>query len=383
MTVVRESVDELDDYDPMVDSEPSGSNRPGQRRRVSSTTVVEAGGSIAAAFLSILAIFSVAKIGFDLGFFFCWLLGSITVYGVVSWRRYGVLLMKDRLATVAVWSGALTGLAALVTVIAYVGAKGAPVVLAHFPHFFYADMSQAGGNEPVTAVGAGAAIMGTAEQVGIATLISVPMAVLTAVFLARSRGVLARLVGNVVDAMTGTPSIVAGLFMYLIWVVPHHENGKSGLAAGLALSILMLPVVTRASLEMIRVVPGSLREAALALGAPEWRVELNVVVPAARTGLITAAILGVARTAGETAEVLFTAGGNTHYNLNPLHGYQDSLPLRIYEQIFQPSVFAIREAWGIAFVLLMVVLSLFVLARSVGSIGGGQGRQRRRLPWRQ
>jgi phosphate transport system permease protein len=218
--------------------------------------------------------------------------------------------------------------------------------------------------------------MGTVEQVGIASMISVPMAVLTAVYLARSRGILARVVRNVVDAMTGTPSIVAGLFMYLLWVVPHHTNGKSRLAAGMTLSILMLPIVTRASLEMIKVVPGSLREAALALGAPLWRVELNIVVPAARTGLITAAILGVARTAGETAEVLFTAGGNSHYNLNPFQGQQDDLPLRVYEQIFQPSVYAIREAWGVAFVLLVIVLGLFVLARSIGSLSGTGPKRR-------
>jgi phosphate transport system permease protein len=286
--------------------------------------------------------------------------------------------MKDRLATIAGWSGALVGLGALCAVVFFVIARGAPVAFARFPHFFVADFSQSGGLEPVTAVGAGAAIMGTVEQVGIATLISVPLAVLTAVFLARSRTRLARVVRNVVDAMTGTPSIVAGLFMYLVWVYPHHQNGKSSLACGLALSILMLPIVTRASLEMITVVPGSLREAALALGATEWRVELNVVVPAARTGLITAAILGVARTAGETAEVLFTAGGNSHYNLNPFQGDRDSLPFRIYEQIGQPSVFAIREAWGVAFVLLFVVLSLFVLARYVGSLGGGRRRRRSR-----
>ena len=118
----------------------------------------------------------------------------------------------------------------------------------------------------------------------------------------------------------------------------------------------MLPLVTRAALEVIIIVPGALREAALALGAPQWRVVLRVVLPTARVGLITAAILGVARTAGETAEVLFTAGGNSHYNLNPVSGFQDDLPLRIYELINQPSLNAIREAWGIAFVLVAVVL---------------------------
>ena len=154
--------------------------------------------------------------------------------------------------------------------------------------------------------------------------------------------------------MTGTPSIIAGLFIYILWVFPHGVNGKSGFVAAVTLSVMMIPVTCRAALEVIRVVPGSLREAALAIGAPQWRVALRVVLPTARAGLITAAILGVARTAGETAEVLFTAGGGPHYNWNPFHGDQDDLPLRIYEQVFQPSAKAISVGWGAAFVLMCV-----------------------------
>jgi phosphate transport system permease protein len=188
-----------------------------------------------------------------------------------------------------------------------------------------------------------------------------------------SHSALSRLVRNVVDAMTGTPSIIAGLFVFILWVIPHHTNGKSGFVAACTLSIMMIPVTCRAALEVIRVVPGSLREAALAIGAPQWRVALRVVLPTARAGLITAAILGVARTAGETAEVLFTAGGGPHYNLNPFHGEQDDLPLRIYEQVFQPNAKAISVGWGAAFVLMFLVLSLFILARMLGR-SGGSGR---------
>ncbi len=342
---------------------------------------VELVGSLAASFCSIYLIFSVAGLGLSVGLFVSWLLAFMTFYTGLNRVRYDLLYAKDRLATVAMWLGSLCGLGALAAVIGDVAFKGAPVAFARFPHFLVADMSQAGGSQPVTAVGAFAAILGTVEQVGIATLISVPLALLTATYLAESKSLLARTVGNVVDAMTGTPSIIAGLFMYLLWVVPHKQNGKSGLAAGMTLAILMIPVVTRASLEVIRVVPGSLREAALALGSPQWRVVMRVVLPAARTGLITAAILGVARTSGETAEVLFTAGGNSHTNLNPLHGYQDDLPLRIFTLIFQPSINAIREAWGVAFVLVVVVLSLFVTARTLGSSRGGSflARSRARL----
>jgi len=203
----------------------------------------------------------------------------------------------------------------------------------------------------------------------------VPIAFFTATYLVESHSLLARLVRNIVDAMTGTPSIIAGLFMYLIWVQPHGVNGKNGFIAALTLSIMMIPVTCRAALEVIRIVPGSLREAAHALGAPERRVTLRVVLPAARVGLITAAVLGIARTAGETAEVLFTAGGSAHYNWNPFSGWQDDLPLRVYEQVFQPSKEAISVGWGAALVLVALVLFLFTVARVFGS--NRTGRRRR------
>jgi phosphate transport system permease protein len=282
--------------------------------------------------------------------------------------------MKDRLATVAIWTGALIALVALAAVILYVLVKGAPIVFSHFPRFLVLDTS---GGKTGNEYGVGQSIVGTVEQVLIATLISVPIAFLTATYLVESHSILARIVRNIVDAMTGTPSIIAGLFMYLIWVQPHGVNGKNGFIAALTLSIMMIPVTCRAALEVIRIVPGSLREAAHALGSPEWRVSMRVVLPAARVGLITAAVLGIARTAGETAEVLFTAGGSAHYNWNPFSGWQDDLPLRVYEQVFQPSKEAISVGWGAAFVLVALVLFLFTLARVLGS--SRSGRRRRRL----
>jgi len=344
-----------------------GAEEPPSRRRGISSGAVEMGSCALASLAAIWLIFTIAGLSAPVGFAVCWYLLFVTFYCALSNNLHGRLVMKDRLATLGVWSGSLVAGGALAAVIGFVVFKGAPVAFARFPHFWTANMVNSGGNSPVTAVGAGAAIMGSFEQVGIATLFSVPIAVLTAVYLVESQSFLARIVRNVVDAMTGTPSIIAGLFVYLIWVQPHGVNGKSGLAAALALTVLMLPLTTRASIEVIKVIPGGLREAALGLGAPPWRVVLQVVVPTARTGLITAAILGIARTTGETAEVLFTAGGSTRYNLSPIHGQQDDLPLRIYQLIFQPSINAIREAWGVAFVLVFVVLTLFVISRAVGS----------------
>ena len=358
---------------------PAQRDRPNRTRRVSRDGVFDAVGGTVAALATVWLVFTVAGISIaNFGFFFCWAVLSYAIYGILVWRREGVLIMKDRLATVAIWSGAIIALVALASVILYVLVKGRPVVFSHFPRFLVRDTS---GGKSGHEYGVGQAIVGTVEQVFIATAISVPIAFFTATYLVESRSVLARVVRNVVDAMTGTPSIIAGIFMYLIWVVPHGVNGKNGFIAALTLSIMMIPVTCRAALEVIRIVPGALREAAHALGAPEWRVTLRVVLPAARVGLITAAVLGIARTAGETAEVLFTAGGSAHYNWNPFHGWQDDLPLRVYEQVFQPSKEAISVGWGAAFVLVVLVLFLFTLARVLGA--NRSGRRRRPLQfWR-
>jgi phosphate transport system permease protein len=356
-----------------VPASPAQADRPNSQRRVSRDGVLDLIGSAVAALAAVWLGFSLAGISLGFGFFFCWAVLTYAIYGILVWRRDGVLIMKDRLATVAVWTGAVIALVALLAVVFYVVVKGAPVVFANFPRFLVNDMT---GGKSGVAFGVGAAIVGTVEQVALATVISVPIAFLTATYMVESHSALARLVRNVVDAMTGTPSIIAGLFIYIIWVQPQGVNGKSGFAAAMALSIMMIPVTCRAALEVIRVVPGSLREAAFALGAPQWRVALRVVLPTARAGLITAAILGIARTAGETAEVLLTAGGTTHYNWNPFHGNQDDLPLRIYEQVFQPSTKAISVGWGAAFVLMTLVLTLFTLARLIGSSSSS-----RRLFW--
>jgi len=363
---------------PGLNATPVERDRPSRTRRVSRDGVVDSIGSVAAAFALVWLVFNVAGVSVaEFGFFFCWAVVSYAIYGILVWRRNGVLIMKDRLATVSIWTGAIIALAALAAVIFYVVVKGGPVVFAHFPRFLVLDTS---GGKSGTEFGVGQSIVGTVEQVLIATVISVPIAFMTATYLVQSRSILARLVRNVVDAMTGTPSIIAGLFMFIIWVRPHGVNGKSGFIAAFTLSIMMLPVTCRAALEVIRIVPGGLREAAHALGAPERRVVLRVVLPTARVGLITAALLGIARTAGETAEVLFTAGGNAHYNWNPFHGWQDDLPLRVFEQVFQPSKEAISIGWGAAFVLMALVLFLFTLARLLGS--SRSGRRRRRLWFR-
>jgi phosphate transport system permease protein len=206
--------------------------------------------------------------------------------------------------------------------------------------------------------GAYHALIGTLEQVGLATLVVVPVAVLTAVYLHEIRGRMSLVVRFIVDALSGLPSIVAGLLVITIF------PGYAGYKASIALGILALPIVTRTSEEVLRTVPDGLREASLALGAPQWRVVARVVLPTARTGLVTAFLLAVARMVGETAPVLLTAFLNTSTVNNPFESKpQASLPTFIYDLIRVPDKVQNDRAWAGALLLLIVVLVFFAAAR--------------------
>ena len=284
---------------------------------------------------------------------------------------HGWLAAKDRLSTVLVLTAGVLTVLPLAFVVSYVVYRGLEAVWHR--NFFVEDMSITGGGDPLTQGGVYHAVIGTLIQVGIALVICVPLAVATAVYLNEVRGRFARPVRFFVNAMSGTPSIVSGLFIYSAIVLTF---GYSGAAAALALCILMLPTIARTTEEVLRLVPGGLREAALALGSPEWRVVTKVVLPTARSGLVTAIILGTARVAGEAAPVLLTAFGSTSTNWNPVEGNQESLPLTVYSLIRQPSDNQQARAWGAALVLMWLVLILFAAARVIGA--RGPGRQRRR-----
>jgi phosphate transport system permease protein len=266
-------------------------------------------------------------------------------------------------------------LAPLVLVISFVAYKGFAVIT---PHFFTDTAEFCGQLDAATCGGVGHAIVGTVEQVGIAALISVPLAVMCAVFLNEIGGPLARPVRLFVDAMSGVPSIVAGLFIYAVWVVG-LQRGFSGFAASLALAILMLPTITRTSEVVLRLVPDGLREGSLALGGTEWRTVWQVVLPTARSGLITAVILGVARAVGETAPLILTAFGASVMNANPLHDPQEALPQYVYTYIRQsnPGTGPYARAWAAAAVLSGLVLLLFTMARLFGSLTSIEAREAR------
>jgi phosphate transport system permease protein len=193
------------------------------------------------------------------------------------------------------------------------------------------------------------------------------------VFLNEVGGRFTSTVRTVVTAMSGLPSIMAGVFIYSIWIVSFGFH-FSGLAGSMAIAIMLLPTITRTTEEVLKVVSGGLREAALALGAPEWRTVWSVVLPTARTGIITAVVLGVARAVGETAPLLFTIFGNNFINANPFQGPQSSLTLFLYQKIRSPNAAQVSLAYSSALVLVMIVLVLFTLTRILGRSRRRRGR---------
>lgn len=210
------------------------------------------------------------------------------------------------------------------------------------------------------------AIIGTLMLIAIAVVISVPMGILTALYLTEIKGKASGLIQFLVQAMSGVPSVVAGLFIYAA-IILNTPLRSSAFLGGLALTILMVPTVTRTAQEVLNLVPRDLREAGLAMGATQWKTVALVVVPAARSGLITATILGIARIAGETAPLLFTVGVFDSYNFNPFKGDQGTIPTVVWRGLMGGTPESIQRAWSAILVLLIVVLIMFVLARSFGA----------------
>lgn len=210
------------------------------------------------------------------------------------------------------------------------------------------------------------AITGSIIMVSLATAISLPIGVLAALYVTEVRGKLTPFVRFFVQAMSGVPSIIAGLFIYAAMIISGLIT-YSGFAGALALSILMLPTIARTAEEILRLIPDDLRTAALALGGTQWRVVRMVVLPAARGGLVTAAILGIARVAGETAPLLLTAFGNREVNLNPFEGPIASLPVYVFQQMLLGTPNDVARAWFATMVLLVLIAILFTSARAISN----------------
>ncbi|HEX4539441.1 MAG TPA: phosphate ABC transporter permease PstA [Acidimicrobiales bacterium] len=264
----------------------------------------------------------------------------------------------NRVAMAGLALGAVIALIPLVGVLAYTVGKGLSSINGDF-----LTTTMRGVGPLDTTGGIYHSIVGTIEQVLIASAIAVPLGIIAAVYVVEyGHGRLAGAVRFLIDVMTGIPSIVAGLFIFAFWVLALHR-GFSGFAAGMALAVLMLPVVARASEEMLKLVPDELREASYALGVPKWRTVLSVVLPVASAGITTGVVLAVARVTGETAPLLLTAFGFDSVNYNPFSGPQSALPLFVYQQATSAFKVAVDRAWGAALVLILFVVVLSVIAR--------------------
>jgi phosphate transport system permease protein len=283
----------------------------------------------------------------------------------VSWIVEGRRRAADRLATSVLVICTIAAVAPLVAVLGFTIVKGIHVLNAHF-----LTRSMRGVAEEDVDGGVHHAIIGTLEQVGLASLMAVPFGIFVAIYLVEySSGRFGRLVRFFVDVMTGLPSIVAGLFILALWILALHQS-FSGFAGSLALTILMIPTVVRTTEEMLKIVPDSLREGSCALGVRKWVTVVRIVLPTALAGIVTGVVLAIARVTGEIAPLLVTVFGNTAINTNPFSGPQAALPLFVFSEAALPNDTAIARAWAAALVLIVIILLLNISARIIARYAG-------------
>jgi len=314
------------------------------------------------------AIVAISPLKGKLGFALTLITMSILVSTVVSWIRRDRKAAMNSTTTVLVYIAAAFVIIPLASVLYEIVRLGAPSLSFNM---FTNDMSQTASEAPLTEGGLLHAVVGTAYIVTFATLLSTPIGILTALYIVEVKGRFAGLVRFFVQAMSGVPSIVAGLFIFAVWMI-QLGNSYSGLAGGLALTVLMIPTVARTSEEVLKLIPADLREAGLALGATQWRTVAMVVIPAAKSGLITAVILGIARVVGETAPLLLTLGGADALNLNPTQGNMSAFPYYVWKNLLLGSENAVSRAWQGVFILMVLVLIFFALARYFGAAKGAR-----------
>jgi len=347
------------------------STRPSRARRPIETTLEDRwtllGSAVSAACLNWLILYRFTTGASLFGFLLCTYVTFLVLYAVVTTDRLGRLVATDRVMTIIVVTAAVVVFVPLVLLIGYILNEGRKALRFDF---FVNDQTGVDPTKAATSGGGAHAIIGTLEQVGLALVWSLPLALAAAVFLNESRSKWRRPVRIFVDAMSGLPSIIAGLFIYAALILNFGESGGlfgfNGFMASLALAITMLPTITRTCEVVLRLVPDGLREASLALGASRARTVWSVVFPTAKSGMSTAVVLGIARAVGETAPLLFTAFGYDYMNANPFSGPQDSLPLFVYKNIRKPDLASISRGFTGAMVLMVLVLVLFVIARVIG-----------------
>jgi phosphate transport system permease protein len=294
-----------------------------------------------------------------LAYFLLFLISYAVATAALSFFKYGATTAKDSAVKVIIAGGALLTVLPIFSILATIIQKGYKGIKLNI---FTSDMSLATPTDPLTNGGLLHAIVGTLILVFVALILSVPIGILTALYLTEIKGKFTRPIRFLVQAMSGVPSIVAGLFILSAVIYP-ITKANSGFMGSLALTILMIPTVARTSEEVLNLIPQDLREAGTALGGTQWRTVAMIVLPAAKSGLITAMILGVARIAGETAPLLLLTGGGDRINGNPFNDPMGSLPFYIWKSFNAGSEEAITRAWAGLLVLVLLVLILFTTAR--------------------
>ncbi len=314
------------------------------------------------------AIVALTPLKGKLGFVIVLILMAIATTSILSAIRKDRKAALNSTTTVLVYVAAAFVIIPLISILWEIISKGATGVSLGI---FQNDMSATASDAPLSEGGLLHAIIGTVYLIFFASIVSTPIGILAALYIVEVKGRFAGLVRFFVQAMSGIPSIVAGLFIYAVWMIG-LGNSYNAAAGAAALAILMIPTVARTSEEVLKLIPNDLREAGLAMGATQWRTVAMIVIPAAKSGLITAVILGIARVAGETAPLLLTIGGADGINLNPFNGNNSALPYYVWKNLSLGSEIAVQRAWLGVFVLIVVVFIFFTLARVLGAAKGSK-----------
>jgi phosphate transport system permease protein len=315
------------------------------------------------ALLSSYAVVAVTPMKGKLAIFVVFFLVYMLMTSSIKGFQLGSAAAKDALVNSLVAFGAIVTVIPIASILFTVVQKGLPGISLNL---FLSDMSMATPTDPLNNGGLLHAITGTLALVTLALIMSVPIGILTALYLTEIKGKFTAPIRFLVQAMSGVPSIVAGLFILSAILYPITKS-FSGFMGALALTILMIPTIARTSEEVLNLIPNDLREAGVALGGTQWRTVAMIVLPAAKSGLITAVILGVARIAGETAPLLLLTGGGDKVNPNAFNGPLGSLPYYIWKSFNAGSPEALTRAWAGLLVLVGLVLVLFTFARYLGS----------------
>ena len=285
---------------------------------------------------------------------------QIFAAGVVGFRAFGRRGIGDALLVVLAIFFSVFVLVLLLSVLLSVITEGSKAISWQF---FSQNNVYVSPTTSLDYGGVGHAILGTLMVVGLTTLAAVPLGIAMAIYLTQSQSRTKGMVRTFTQALSGLPSVVSGLF--ILSIIEATQMGRSGFTGSLALFPLMLPTVARVAEEALRLVPVDLRYAALALGAPNYRAFFQVILPAAKSGLMTALLLGLARVVGETAPLILTVNANSGTSWNPFDGAMATLPTYVYNYLSSSYVTSQQRAWGAALVLLMLVAVLFGLARVV------------------